>query len=402
MRKWILAFLIALIIVLKPVFALEHLSKGDLKITVKGLKSSYSPGDKVNVTITIEPKNDDIARKMERREYDIYSYLKYPEETAIIYVANIPPVTNSSNSNKLIIPSYWLNPPEEEDILEKLVIKAVGYVPSVSENKGIVEFTYLKVEPQDGDVLYFNLTILNPSKLSGELNNLKNKVNGLENEVEKLSKYVSVENLKDELNKIKINLTLAEGYYNDHDYGKVSEKISWIDKAIKDLETKIRNRWAEYYIDTAKNTMNDIDALLLKAESYVDVAKSTGKAQQIIRYELNLTQIKFTLNDLRNNLNNLQELYDKGEYNETINNAKDLLNKERKIKLELSIIVTALKDIVSPSVTPTPTKASSFKFKLDEKMLMFIGLGAVIVIGGIGGAIALSKWRQKRKWDELR
>ncbi len=399
MKKGILALLIALVVILKPVFALEHLNKDDLKITVEGLKSSYSPGDKVNVTITIEPKSDDIAKKMENREYDIYNMLKYPSTDVEIYASGLTTPLQISGGDKVVIPDYYLNLPEDEQ-LEKIVIKVLGYVPSVSEDKGIVEFTYLKVEPQDGDILYFNLTILNPSKLSGDLNRIKNEVKDLEAQINELCKYVNAESLKDELNKIKTNLSLAEGYYNDHDYEKVSEKISWLEKAIKDLKEKIVKMWAEYYVDTTKNYMNDIDALILKATSFIDVAKSAGKTKEIIPYELNVTQIKYNVEDLKNELQDIQSLYDNGKYNDTIDKAKDLLNKEKKVKLELSMIVDELQNIINAKPTPTPTKG--FGFKLDKKTLEYIGVGiGVIVIGG-AVAVAISRWRQKRKWDELR
>jgi len=401
MKKGILALLIALIIVLKPALALEHLNKDDLKITVEGLKSSYSPGDKVNVTITIEPKSDDIAKKMENREYDIYNMLKYPSTDVEIYASGLTTPLQISGRDKVVIPDYYLNLPEDEQ-LEKIVIKALGYVPSVSENKGIIEFTYLKVEPEDGDTLYFNLTILNPSKLSGDLNRIKNEVNELEVQINELSKYMNVENLKDELNKIKTNLSLAEGYYNDHDYEKVSEKIEWLNKAVKDLKEKVVKSWAEYYVDTAKNYMNDIEALILKATSFIDVAKSAGKTKEIISYELNVTQIKYDVQNMKDELQNIQSLYDNGKYNETIDKAKDLINEEKNVKLKLSMIVEELQNVIKPTSTPTPTPTKGFGFKLDKKTLMYIGIGIGIVVIGGAAAVAISRWRQKRKWDELR
>ena len=398
-RSVLFLLLITLLFLTTPVFALEHLKKGDLEISVSGLKDSYRPGDKVNVKVTIEPKSDDVAKKMENRDWTFYNELDSPKDMEVTFVSKETycPYTKSTSGEKLVFEGYEISSGYGVD---KIEINVSGYVPQIES--GVGEFTYLKIVPEDGDTIYFNLTVVNPSKLSGELNELKNRVNELEKEINDLGNYVSVEGLKDELNKIKTNLSLAEGYYNDKDYDKVCEKLSWIESAIKDLEGKIRKKWAEYYVDSAKDIMNDIDALLLKAESYIDVAKSAGKTQEVIQYELNLTQIKYTLNDLRNELNDVQDLYDKGKYNDTIDKAKDLIDKEKKIKLELGMIVTALKDVINPSVTPTPTKTPGFKFKLDERTLLFVGLGVVAIVGGIGGAVAISKWRQKRKWDELK
>jgi len=399
MKRVILALFVILAVTFKPVLALEHLSKDDLKISVEGLKGSYSPGDKVNVTITIEPKSDDVAKKMENREYDIFNMLNYPSTDVEIYASGLSTPLKISGRDKVVIPDYYLNLPEDEQ-LEKIVIKVLGYVPSVSEKEGIVKFTYLKVEPEDGDTIYFNLTILNPSKLSEELNKIKKNVTELEKEINELSKYVSVGSLKSELNEIKTNLSLAEGYYNDHEYEKVCEKVEWLEKAVKDLKAKVVQKWAEYYVDTAKKYMDDIDALVLKASSYIDVAKSAGKAKEVLPYELNLTQIKYSVENLKEEFKDVQNLYDNGKYNETIDKAKDLIDKAKSLKVELSEMVNDLQSLINAKPTPTPTK--SFGFKLDKKTLMYVGIGAAVVIGGIGGAIAISKWRQKRKWDELK
>ncbi len=397
MKKWIIVALLLLLFA-TPVFGLEYLKKDDLKITIEGKKSCYSPGDKLDVKITIEPKSDDIAKRMENRDYTFYNYLDSPKNMEVSFVSRETYVkyTESTTKDSLTIKGYEISSGYGIDHIE---INVSGYVPSISG--GVEEFTFFKIVPQDGDTLLFNITIVNPSKLEESLKSLENELKSIKNEIDELGKYVSVESLNDEYNKIATNLTLAKEYYNDKDYDKVSEKIGWIEKAIGDLKTKVKEKKADYYLTEAKNIMNDIDALILKAESYISVAESAGKAEKVMEFKLNVTQIKYAVGDLKNNLNDIQKLYDEKKYDDVIDNAKNLIDKAKNIKLQLGIIVSKLQNIVSSKETPTPTKPS-FNFKFDTKMLTYIGIGIAVIVGGGIAAVAISKWRQKRKWDELR
>jgi len=404
MKRWIPVALLILFLLATPVFGLEYLKKDDLKITIEGKKDCYSPGDHVAIKITIQPKNDDIAKSMVR-DYTFYNYLMSPREMKITpYTAETPEESPVHFTVTTSDKSYTLHSQEINlGYVKKIVINVTGYVPTnLNSNVGIIEFTFFKVVPQDGDTILFNITIVNPSKLEEELKNIENELKNIKNEIDELGKYVNVESLNERYEKISSNLTLAKGYYNDKEYDKVSEKISWIKKAISDLEAKLKEKKADYYLSEAENIINDIDALILKADSYITVAKNSGKANEVINFEINLTQIKYKFNDLKDDLKNIQKLYDEGKYDDVIDNAKDLVNRAKNVKLQLSIIVSKLQNIISTKETPTPTKTAGFNFKLDKKTLTYIGIGVAVIIGGSVAAVAISKWRQKRKWDELR
>ena len=399
MKRWIPVALLILFLLATPVFGLEYLKKDDLKVTIEGKKDCYSPNDKLNVKITIEPKSDDIAKRMENRDYTFYNYLNPPKNMEISFVSRETYVkyTESTTKDSLTIKGYEISSGYGVDHIE---INVSGYVPSIEG--GIEEFTFFKVVPQDGDTILFNITIVNPSKLEGELKDIENELKNIKNEIDELGKYVNVESLNERYEKISSNLTLAKGYYNDKEYDKVSEKISWIKKAISDLEAKLKEKKADYYLSEAENIINDIDALILKADSYITVAKNSGKANEVMNFEINITQIKYKFNDLKDDLKNIQKLYDEGKYDDVIDNAKDLVNRAKDVKLRLGIIVSNLQNIISTKETPTPTKPVSFNFKLDKKILTYIGIGVAVIIGGGVAAVAISKWRQRRKWDELR
>lgn len=402
MKKWTFFFTTLLIVLfcVKSAFALEYLSKGDLNIDIEGLKGSYSPGEKLSVKITITPKSSDIAKRMENRDWTFYNYLNEPRNLEVTFVARetYVPYTKSTTKESLKFKDYEISSGYGVD---KIEINISGYVPTIES--GTEEFTFFKIVPQDGDTIVFNITIVNPSKLENDLKSLENELKEIKKEMDELGKYISVESLNERYDMIYTNLTLAKEYYNDKDYSKVSEKIRWIKNAINDLKAKLKEKKADYYLSEAKNLMNDIDALILKAESYITVAKSSGKSNEIIDIELNLTQIKYKVSDLKDDLKNVQTLYDNGKYDEVIDNAKDLIDKAKNVKLQLSVIVSNLQNVLSSKLTPTPTKsATNFNFKLDTKTLTYIGIGIAVIVGGSVAAIGISKWRQKRKWDELR
>ncbi len=401
LMKRIVVAVLVLMLTITPALGLEHLSKSDLKISVEGLKKSYSPGEKVVVCVTVEPKNDEAAKKMENREYDIFNYLSNPSTDVYIYVSGLTTPLEVSGREKVVIPDYYLNLPEDE-VLEKIEINVTGYVPTnVSSKSGITEFTYLKIQPEDGDTITLNLTVLNPSKLSETLKDIENRVGNLEKEINELSKYTDVGSLKNFLNRIKTNLTLAESYYNDHEYEKAMTKISWLNSAVSELSKMVTKSWASYYLNEAKSVMDEIDELYVKAEGYIDVANSAGKAKEVLNYRVNLTLIKSTIEDLKNDLSSVEKLYDEGNYNETVQKAKDLLEREKLVKVKLGMIAEELEKLINAKPTPTKSPAG-FKFKLDTKTLTYVGIGIAVVVGGGAVAVAVSKWRQKRKWDELK
>ena len=399
MKKPVIIMLLLLIIFIgvKPALGAEYLELTDLKISIEGKKDCYSPNDKLAVTITIEPESDEIAKKMENRDYTFYNYLNAPRNMEITFVAKetYVPYTKATAKETLTFKDYEISSGYGVDHIE---INVTGYVPSIEG--GIEEFTFFKIIPQDGDSILFNITIVEPSKLEDELKDLEEKLNELKSEIDELGRFINVESLNEKYDEISRNITLAKDYYNEGEYEKVSKKISRIKSAIDDLEDKLKEKKADYYLTEAKNMINDIDALILKADSYITVAESSGKANDVMEYKLNLTQIKYRVEDLKDSLKDIQKLYDDGKYGEVIDNAKDFIDEAKDIKLQLSIMVSSLQSVLKTKGTPTPT--SEFSFKLDTKMLTYIGIGvAVIVCGGIA-AVAISRWRQRRKWDELR
>ena len=71
MKKGVALILLVLLLLIKPVLGAELLELNDLTVTVEGKKDCYSPDDKLIVTIRIEPKDEEAAKKMENREYTI-------------------------------------------------------------------------------------------------------------------------------------------------------------------------------------------------------------------------------------------------------------------------------------------------------------------------------------------
>ncbi len=398
MKKLIIAVLIVLLLAI-PVSALEYLSKDDLNVNVEGLKGSYAPGDKLSVKITITPKSEDIAKKMENRDWTFHNYLNEPRKLEVTFVARetYVPYTKSTAKESLTFKDYEISSGYGVD---KIEINVSGYIPSIEG--GVKTITFLEIDIQDGDTLKFNVTVVNPSKLEETLKDLENELKDLRDQISKLSKYVSVESLKEKADEISSNITLAREFYNDKDYEKVSEKIGWIEKAIKGLKGEIKRKWAEYYYDKSKNLLSEIDALILKAESYITVAESSGK--NVVEYKLNLTQIKYEVNDLKGDFNDLEKLYDEGKFGDVIDRGKELVGKLENEKLKLGVLVNELEGVIKtkPSPTPTPTKALGFEFNLDAKTLTYVGIGLAVIVGGGIATVAISKWRQKRKWDELK
>ena len=155
---WItLSYLLFLLLLCNGANAqLTYLYKSDLAISTKGIEIKYHPGDYINVQIIIMPINDNLAKKMENRDYTFYNYLDSPRNMEVTFVSRETYVeyTRSTNEESLTIKDYEISSGYG---VGKIEINVSGYVPSIEG--GIEEFTFFKIVPEDGDTLSFNITV---------------------------------------------------------------------------------------------------------------------------------------------------------------------------------------------------------------------------------------------------
>ena len=382
----------------------KYLTLNDFSIDVKNVKDYYTPNEEVSLKITITPKNDDIAKEMSNRKYTFYNYLNTPRKTTVqISFRNGPIYSQSTTDKILVINREYTN---WDQGIDSISLNVSGYVPSISS--GVEKFTVFEIEIENADTIKVNVTVVNPPKLESEISNLKNELSQVEKEINDLSKKTDVSDLKSKLSDVKRDLNDIEVLYNNKHYEDVSKKIDDVKNKIETLKLDTKKSYAKYYVNSAEDLINKIDVNLTKAESLIDLLKSSGK--NVLDYTLKLADLKAEKSSLEDDVKDLRDLYDNGKYDDVISEGTDILKRENSLLEKISTLTEDLRKLIE--VTPTTqttihtttTNATSVKLpKVNWRIVGFYGgivAGAIVVVAL--AVIGLKRYMRRRRWDELK
>ena len=401
----LLVFLTVAILILTclPVSG-KYLTLNDFSIDVKNVKDYYTPNEEVSLKITVTPKNDDIAKDMSNRKYTFYNYLNTPRKTTVqISFKNGPIYSQSTTDKILVINREYTN---WDQGIDSISLNVSGYVPSISS--GVEKFTVFEIEIENADTIKVNVTVVNPPKLESEISNLKNELSQVEKEINDLSKKTDVSDLKSKLSDVKRDLNDIEVLYNNKHYEDVSKKIDDVKNKIETLKLDTKKSYAKYYVNSAEDLINKIDVNLTKAESLIDLLKSSGK--NVLDYTLKLADLKAEKSSLEDDVKDLRDLYDNGKYDDVISEGTDILKRENSLLEKISTLTEDLRKLIE--VTPTTqttihtttTNATSVKLpKVNWRVVGFYGgivAGAIVVVAL--AVIGLKRYMRRRRWDELK
>ena len=382
----------------------KYLTLNDFSIDVKNVKDYYTPNEEVSLKITVTPKNDDIAKEMSNRKYTFYNYLNTPRKTTVqISFKDGPRYSQSTTDKILVINREYTN---WDQGIDSISLNVSGYVPSISS--GVEKFTVFEIEIENADTIKVNVTVVNPPKLESEISNLKNELSQVEKEINDLSKKTDVSDLKSKLSDVKRDLNDIEVLYNNKHYEDVSKKIDDVKNKIETLKLDTKKSYAKYYVNSAEDLINKIDVNLTKAESLIDLLKSSGK--NVLDYTLKLADLKAEKSSLEDDVKDLRDLYDNGKYDDVISEGTDILKRENSLLEKISTLTEDLRKLIE--VTPTTqttihtttTNATSVKLpKVNWRIVGFYGgivAGAIVVVAL--AVIGLKRYMRRRRWDELK
>jgi hypothetical protein len=392
-----------------PIVSAKYLTKNDFSIDIEGLKDYYLPNEKITLEITIEPKNDDIVKDMSSRKYTFQNNLNEPRKIEVkIKFKDGPSYTQSSTEKTIVIGKDYTN---WDEGIESVVVNLTGYTFSI--DSGLLKKVAFELDIDNAEPIRVNITIVNPSKLQAEITNLKSKLAEIENRINELSKKTDVSNLKDKLNNIKSNLNDVEVLFNNKHYEDVSEKIGNVTKDVNNLELDVTKAEAKYYVNKAKELLDQIEVNYTKAESLIDILQSSGKS--VVDYKLKLADIKVEKSRVADSVKELEDLFSNGNYKDVINKEENIIKNEETV---LSRITTLIEDLqaqisaIPTTVTTTATTTTSTvkqnvtvipSFKVDwKKVGLYIGMIGVVIVVMIVSVIGVKRYLRRRKWDELR
>jgi hypothetical protein len=408
MRKLFIFLLLVLVsFFLVPVASAKYLTKNDFSISVEGLKDYYLPNEKVTLKVKIEPKNDDIAKDMSNRKYTFQNNLNEPKMEVTIKFKDGPSYTRSSTEKTIVIGKDYTN---WDEGIESIVVNLTGYVPSI--DGGLSKKTVFELDIDNAERILINITIVNPSKLQSEIADLKSRLAEIESKINELSKKTDVTELKDKLNDVKSDLNDVEVLFNNKHYEDVSVKIGNVTRDINELELDVTKTEAKYYVDRAKDLLDQIEVNYTKAESLIDILQSSGK--NVVEYKLKLADLKVEKDRIGNSVRDLKDSFDSGDYEKVIDEGDSILKSEETILSEIAILIEDLQAQITTTVTTTTTTVTTVttvnhhdnntaSFKVDwGKVGLYAGMVGVIVVVVAVSIIGLRRYIRRRRWDELK
>ena len=406
MKKLIVLFFILFIVIYaKPVLGAETVTKDNfaepiIKVNDKTYipnetAKTFNPGDNVEIYYKIEPKTDEDAKKIDDRYYYIRTSLEDADVSIDLRYKN--------GAATLDIEDFSLHIPDADSLegVASIEIELTGSIPSITSRLEEKAILWIDVQDAEDRVLPpVTVIIVNPTKFLEDINALKNRISQIRSEVERLDEMgANTIELNRYIKMASNNISKAEDYYNDREYVKSNKSLKSAENYLNKAELGLNKTEALFLYDQIEGKLDDLKIAIVKLEYLIQQAENEGKT--VVTYEIELAEIKSKYEDILSRSDKVKDYIELEEYYEAKNLANRVLSTLEPLNTKVNDMISELKSEALSKPTETPT-SEGFSFKLDTKMLTYIGIGvAVIVCGGIA-AVAISRWRQRRKWDELR
>ena len=429
MRLLVIALVVALLVMVHPVLAIEKLNTSDFKepdvtLTINGV--DYKPtlsngefvvdkvcerGDQVEVSYLVEPVDSSAAKIVGGRTYTIRTELALPPSEPAIsgYVYYLPSgggISFSSSVGKSFIDIKVVQYDEASNAyaLDQIKVNTTGAMPAPSSRLQEVRVVWFDIqEAKENCLPPVVLLVVDYNKFQSDMNSIKARYNNISAVLDEYIGKVDTSTLSNYLDSASKNESLAETYYSDKDYLKADERLKfaseWLDKA----DTEAKKVRAEYACDQADKKLKEVGSTLDKIDLYLAQVESNKlvNTSTLLNYKANFKSMQDESNTLSEDLTVAKAYLTNEKYSEAEIKANNILNKAEELASSSNTLFEELKKVVSPGETAVP-KTTSQPFKMPNIDFKLVG----IVIGGAiavaAATIGVRKYMRRRKWDELK
>ncbi|ADB58465.1 hypothetical protein [Archaeoglobus profundus] len=417
MFKRFFIFLATLLIFAVPVLGAETLTKDNFaEPEIKVNNKTYVPNETtlvlneneyVWISYIIEPKTDDDATKIDERNYDISTELSDASMKYRIVFKNGASISKSG---------FTISVPDADDLdgVDMIEINLTGYTPTIDVR--LKEITALKIRVQDGGYILPAVIIYvkDDGKFTADLENAKSKYNELKDFLANYMGKADVTTLRNYLDMVGDNLTLAEENLNEKDYINANKRLSnaefWLEKA---EEEKVAVE-AKYLFSLADKRIKDIGENINKIDVYIEEIekKELVNTSVLIDYKTRYSSLKSVFDDITTDLAVANGYISAGSYEDAKAKLENILSKLDEIESEVNGLLSELSSLVTVITTTTQESSEGSPQielpeielpKIDWKIVGFYGgivAGAIVVVAL--AVIGLKKYMKRRRWDELK
>jgi len=393
-----------LLILIFPVLGAETVTKDNFaEPNIKVNNRTYIPNettiffkanDYVTVRYLIEPKTEDDAKKIDDRDYYLYTDLEDVEVKCRIVFKNGASLLKEGLTVEV-------EDADNLDGIDYIEVNLSGYVPK--EDIRFEELYALKIRVQDGGYILPSVIIYikNNEKFLEDLQNAKERYDELSHFLANYTGKVEVSNLEKYLDLASRNLTIAEENFNEKDYINADKRLRYAEELLNNASKESEGIEVRYKFSQVDERIRDLKRSVDEIKVYIDEIerKDLLNTSVLIDYKVRYEDLEDRLVGLINEKDRINNYISIGRYEDAKRNLESLMNKLGDVESEANVILNELKPIimVTPTTsTPTPTTQTD--------------LSSFVYAGIVGGCVAVvfmfvmifRRYMRRRRWDELR
>mgnify|MGYP000061897570 CR=1 FL=1 len=423
-----LVIFILLISSMPLVMAIEHLNASDFgNPTPQGVeKDYYQPGERLEFIYYIRPASESKKTILDGegsvyRYYNIYSSLDTVTLEATVFLATGASIKHQYVNGKC------QNPKDICDFIDGTVkmsfsigdtanygvdyieVRVKGVVPTVQKRLETVKALYIEVSDADTNALPpVDIKVFNLNQFTADINSLKQEYITLQERSNELEEEGAVTaEAKDYLEKARDNLTVAENYYKIGDYSNADNKLINAEEFLDKTSFELSKAEANFIYEKAGNELEKLSIVIVQFDYTIREAKDINIP--VSSYELQLITLKSKYTNLIDKNDKTADYLEKNKFDDVIERSRNIMNETAELTMQANSLISELrkkideaKETPTPTPTPTPTQETSFFFEQRDRLILIGAIVAALIGGGGAAYIALTKYKHKKSFDELK
>ncbi|MDK2876067.1 MAG: hypothetical protein PWQ22_477 [Archaeoglobaceae archaeon] len=372
--------------------ALETLdaSNFSFEIKISPEKDYYFVGDEIQISYTIYPKSSSDKLKIggeqgNPRTYSFKTPLLDPSGYWEVKYPGVSAVKQDFKGSSLSIEVKYYSIEEKGwEGVDYILVNLTGKVPDTDLRiKELEVLNATAEEVKSGALKSVKIKVVNKTAFLADLNSLKNKLSETRSNLDREGiKYDDKEfqNAED-------LLSSAEKDLNAGNYGSADEKLKSAEEKISNLTSLADKIRAEEIYGKLSEIMDNITGKLEELQILIQALKGT---ENFTNLSSNYASLKSSADSLKSKLQSIGNYLEQGNFARAYEEAKKIENSVYKLKEDVEKLYS--------EVSATQNSGGfDFISALKSYLIYIVAVFLVLLL-----VFAITRFRKRRKWDELR
>ncbi len=397
MRKILL--ILALLIIIQPVFGLEHLTSDNFDqpdTSVTPDKTYYLPGDIISATYKITPKTDDDmeligGEKDNPRTYTFSTDLEDARWTiSINYYMGSWTEDFTGSEVRIDVKYFYLD--EQRKGVRSIEVNVSGKLPGVDKRLENVAIVNVSIEEADSDALpTLTVKVVNRQKFLDDIQDVRSSTDVLKADLDN----AGVAYNESDFNEIYSLLDDAQNLVNQGKYIEADGKIVLAEEKLSDLTSKAERLKAETERDYIDDLLNKVYLNLSITEVSLN---KVGSSKNYTLYVETYAELKSRYDEYKSEFDNAKQLINDKKYSEAY-------DKFLNLKPEVEDLLNDVLNLKERVEKESQSKPEGFRLPfINIPQLpippVYLAVGALVAV--VAAAAVVIMKRRRGKWDELR